>query len=74
MMRGVGDALVELHGDLLYRALPLGEQIDDLGPPSRPERLGDLGEAFEQRVLGARSPTVAILTTHTPSVNPQTIT
>ena len=48
---GVGDALVDLAGDLLDRALALGEDIDDLGSPAAGQRLGHLGEAFEQRVL-----------------------
>ena len=50
-MGGVGDALVELARDLLDRALALGEQVDDLGPPPGGERLGDLGEPLEEGVL-----------------------
>ena len=48
---GVGDALVDLGGDLLDRAFALGEHIDDLGPAAVAERLGHRRERVEQRVL-----------------------
>ena len=53
VMRGVGDALADLGGDLLNRPLTLGEQISDLGPASAGEGLRDLGEGIEQRILGS---------------------
>ena len=52
MMGGVGHTLADLAGDLLDRALPLGEEIDDLGPPAAGQGLGHLGEGVEQRILG----------------------
>ena len=71
---GVGDALVDLAGDLLHRALALGEDIDDLGSPTAGQRLGHLGEALEQRVLGGAVTHHGHLTALRPAVNLQTNT
>jgi hydroxyacylglutathione hydrolase len=52
-MKGrIGDALVDLGCDLLDVTLALGEHVDDFGPPTVAERLGDVGETVEQRLLG----------------------
>ena len=51
-MRGVGDALADLGGDLLHRPLALGQQVHDLGPAAAGQRPGDLGEAPVQGVFG----------------------
>src|SRR5437764_9293592 len=48
MLRGVRDALVDLARDLLDRALPLREQIDDLRPPSASQRLRNRRQRVEQ--------------------------
>jgi hypothetical protein len=50
-VRGVRRRLTDLSRDLVDRAVALGEEVDDLGPASARQRLGDLGEALEQRVL-----------------------
>jgi hypothetical protein len=52
VVRGVGDALADLAGDVLDRALALGEDVDDLGPVSIAHRLGDGGECGEERIFG----------------------
>ena len=49
--RGVGDALADLVSQLLDVALALGEHVDELGAAPVAERLGDLGEGVEQRIL-----------------------
>ena len=51
VVRGVGDALVDLAGDLLDRSLALGEEVDDLGPASAAEGLGHRGERVVELVL-----------------------
>ncbi len=51
VLGGVGDALVDLGGDLLDVPLALGEQVDDLRAPAVAERLGRRGQAVEQPVL-----------------------
>ena len=72
---GVGDALVDLAGDLLDRSLALGEQIDDLGPPSAgPSALATSAKPSNSASLAARSPITTILAAGAGSVNPQTIT
>ena len=52
VVRGVGDGLADLVGDVVDRPLTLGEHIDDLGPAPAGQGLGDLGEPLVQRVLG----------------------
>ena len=52
VVRGVGDALADLVGDLVHRPLALGEHIDDLCSAPAGQRFGDLGEPLVQRVLG----------------------
>ena len=49
--RGVGDALADLGGELVDVAFALGEHVDQLGAATVAERLGDLGERVEQRIL-----------------------
>ena len=51
MERGVGDALADLGGELLDVTFALGEHVDQLGSAPVAERLGDLGERVEQRIL-----------------------
>ena len=51
MERGVGDALADLGRELVDVTLALGEHVDQLGAASVAERLGDLAERVEQRVL-----------------------
>src|SRR2546427_3470321 len=51
VMRGVGNALSDLGGDLLDRALALGKEVDDLGPVPVAERLGDRSQRPEERIL-----------------------
>ena len=52
MVGGVGHALADLSGDLLDRLLALGEQVDDLGPPTVAQRPGHRREGVEKLVLG----------------------
>ena len=49
---GVGDALVDLGGDVVDRALALGQEVDQLGPASAGHGLADLSEAVVESVLG----------------------
>ena len=51
VMRGVGDTLVDLGGDLLNGTFALGEDVDDLRSPATAQRLGHLGERIEQGIL-----------------------
>ena len=51
VLRGVRDALRDLTRELLDRALPLIEDVDDLRPPTAPERLRDRRQRIEQRHL-----------------------
>src|SRR5439155_7720493 len=51
MVRRVGDALPDLLGDVVDRALPLSEDVDDLSAPTTAQRLCYLCEALEQGVL-----------------------
>ena len=48
MMRRVGNALIDLTGDCINRALTLRQQIDDLGPTPAGQRLGDFGKPVEE--------------------------
>jgi len=52
VVRGVGHALADLFGDVVNGSFALGEDVDDLGPPAAGQRLGDLRETVEERVLG----------------------
>ena len=52
VVRGVGDGLADLLGDVVDRPLTLGEHIDDLGAAPAGQGLGHLGERLVQRVLG----------------------
>jgi hypothetical protein len=52
VMRRVGQALADLTCDLVHGALTLGQEVDDLHPPTRPERSRHLGQRVEQRGLG----------------------
>ena len=54
---GVGEALLDLGRDLLDRALPLGEHVDDLGPPPAAKRLGYRRERIEEGGLGSSTHT-----------------
>ena len=74
MVGGVGDALVDLGGDLLHGAFALCEDVDDLGSAAAGQRLGDLGQASNSASLAARSPMHPILDATAGPVNPQTIT
>ena len=47
MLRGVGDALPNLVRQLVDRAFPLGEHVDDLGSPPAAERLRDRRQRIE---------------------------
>src|SRR5438132_4790840 len=51
-MRRVGHGLADLLGDLVHRPLALRQHIRDLGPAAAGQRLGHLGEACVERVLG----------------------
>ena len=51
MLRGVGDALVDLARDLLDRAFALRKQVDDLSATAAPQRLRDRRQSVEQRRL-----------------------
>jgi hypothetical protein len=55
MVRRGGDALPDLGRDVVYGALALGEQIDDLGTSSAPESGCDGRERVEQGSLGGLS-------------------
>ena len=50
--RGVRHALADLGGEFLDVSLALGEHVDQLRTPPVGERLGDVGEPVEQRILG----------------------
>ena len=52
MMRRVRDGLTDVGGDHVDAALTLGEHVDDLGPATARQCLGDLGECIEQRIFG----------------------
>ena len=52
VVRGVGHALADLPRQLLHRSLALGEHVGDLGSTAARQRLGHLGEAVEERILG----------------------
>src|SRR5204862_1649112 len=56
VLRGVGNALRDLACNLLDRALPLRQQIDDLRPPAATERLRNRGERIEQRRFRSTAP------------------
>ena len=51
VVRGVGDGLADLAGDLLDGALALGEELDDQGSSPRRERACDRRERVEELVL-----------------------
>ncbi len=51
MERRVGDALVDLVGQILDVTFALGQHVDDLGSPAVRKRLRHLGEAVEQRIF-----------------------
>src|ERR671919_2983865 len=51
VMRGVGDALLDLARQLVDRALALGENVDDLGATAVANRLRNRGERIEERGL-----------------------
>jgi hypothetical protein len=52
VMRGIGDALLDLARQLVDRALALREHVDDLGAAAVTNRLGNRGECVEERGLG----------------------
>ena len=52
VMRRVRHALADLVGDLVHGTFALGEQVNDLCPPSAGQRLCYFREPVEQRVLG----------------------
>src|SRR5207247_9060588 len=52
MLARIRDRLMDLRGKGLDAALPVGEYVDYLRPPAVGQRLGDLGEAVEQGLLG----------------------
>jgi len=49
--RRVGNALVDLGGELVDVSFALGKHVDQFGPPTVAERLGNFGEPVEQCVL-----------------------
>ena len=51
VMGGIRHALADLAGDLLDRALTLGQQVCDLRPPPARQRPGNLGETLVQCVF-----------------------
>ena len=51
VVRGVGNALIDLGRDLLDRALALGEQVHYLSTSATAERLRHRGERIEQRIF-----------------------
>jgi hypothetical protein len=52
VMRGVGDALIDLARQLIDRALALCEHVHNLGAATVTNRLGNRGERVEERGLG----------------------
>ena len=52
VMRSVGNALVDLTGDVVDGAFALREHVDDLCPSATRECLGDFGERVEECILG----------------------
>jgi hypothetical protein len=51
MVGGVGEALLDLVGQLVHGPLALREHVDDLGATPVPERLCDRGERVEESGL-----------------------
>ena len=49
MVRGIGNALADLSGEVFHRPLALGQHVDDLGSPSARHRLGHIGKGIEKR-------------------------
>ena len=61
MLRRVGDRQSDALGQRFDASLALGEQFQNLQPVAVAERLGDLGEAGEQRAFGIRRLTCSTL-------------
>jgi hypothetical protein len=64
VMRRVGDALLELTGEVVDGAFALREHVHDFGPPPAGQTLGHVREGGEQRILG-------VPVAHKPSMCPR---